>query len=619
MTKHSYQAAVSKVNLTRPLLAALMLAGITCVDSAQAAITLPVGTQLTINSGTLIGSSTCCTTGTSYFGMDQNGNSSIAPGEKTPITSRGNIPLGSAIVASGSHSGAINGTESPAFDIWGFFGNTGMDYLKTAATDTGGGLLDFSGWNVTWNGIAAIAMGTNAWQPGNCSALGCTGHTFVNGVAWLHGWDGVNGHAYTIDYAATVPLGDPSGFGGVQYYLHLVGVVNLPPFTLTDDAAGTTPGTPVTINVVANDTPAGYTIDASSITIVTNGTKGTAVANSNNTVTYTPTSTGTDTFTYRVTGNGGIVSSPATVTVTIATVVPPTANGDSSTTNGTTPDTISVLSNDTAGTNPISTSTVVISTAASHGTAVANGSGTVTYTANSGFAGIETFQYTVKDTAANTSNPATVSVTVHATQPSDATGTLSPGTTAVANGSTTGGGLTTTMVGTDSSLAQQCVGGCFDFQVTGVGAGASVNVVLPLTAAIPTGAVYRKLVGGAWQDFSSASGNAIASAAAISAGPVCPEPGSPSYTSGLSPGNQCIELTIVDNGPNDNSATSGTIMDPGGVGVKGAIVDTRGGSTGGCSLSSGQVSLTTDRGDWLLVLGFITWLGMIFRRRPRQA
>jgi hypothetical protein len=33
------------------------------------------------------------------------------------------------------------------------------------------------------------------------------------------------GSAYTLKYTATVPLGDPSGFGGVKYYLELHGCV----------------------------------------------------------------------------------------------------------------------------------------------------------------------------------------------------------------------------------------------------------------------------------------------------------------------------------------------------------------------------------------------------------
>ena len=69
-----------------------------------------------------------------------------------------------------------------------------------------------------------------------------------------------------------------------------------------NDAASTNEDTPVTLNVVANDTD---TIDPSlTVTGVTNGSNGTVVNNDNGTVTYTPNLnfSGTDTFTYTVDG-----------------------------------------------------------------------------------------------------------------------------------------------------------------------------------------------------------------------------------------------------------------------------------------------------------------------------
>jgi energy-converting hydrogenase Eha subunit G len=60
-------------------------------------------------------------------------------------------------------------------------------------------------------------MGAGAWGAG-----------FTNGVGNLT-WSGVYGTAYTLDYHATVPLGDASGFGGVAYALHLTGVATAAP------------------------------------------------------------------------------------------------------------------------------------------------------------------------------------------------------------------------------------------------------------------------------------------------------------------------------------------------------------------------------------------------------
>lgn len=619
------------MNTWKAALAALLLAGAsTYIDSAFAA-TLPNGSILNITAGAQNASGVWIN---SWFGMDMDSSQTIQTTERTPINygamsgggcvtgtlSVGSgIPIGSVITASGSHGNCIDGTESPAFDKWEFFGNTGMDYLSTAATDNGNGTLAWSGWTVTWNGIAAIPMNARAWQPSTCPTSGCTGWTFTDGAARFV-WNGVNGGAYTLDYTATVPAGDPSGFGNVKYYLRLTGTVTLPSYSLNNDAVVAKTGAAKTIDVLSNDSISSYSSPV--VTINTNGTLGTAVANADNTITYTPTTTGTDTFTYRVTANSGIDLGTATVTVTITSALPPTASADSATTSGTTAKTISVLSNDTAGDYAISTSTVAISTAASHGTATANSSGTVTYTATSGFSGTDTFQYTVKDTAGNTSNAASVTVTVQATNPASASGTLTPGTTATAAGGTpasTGGGLTTSNVGTDSALSQQCVGGCFDVKVTGLTSGGSVKIVLPLSTTIPANAVYRKLVSGTWQDFSTSGSNNIASAASISAG-VCPAAGSSSYTSGLTAGNDCLQLTIMDGGADDEDGlANGTVLDPGGVGVKGTSADLRTGSTGGCSISTNQnIDDMWKRGDWLLLLGFVAWLGMVIRRKQNR-
>ena len=94
----------------------------------------------------------------------------------------------------------------------------------TGSTEAG---LDMRGWNWPWNGVPSIPNGTGAWQPGNCADLGCAGYTFTDGIGRLQ-WDGIFGHAYTLDYTSTVPAGDPSGLGGIRFYTHLQGVVAVP-------------------------------------------------------------------------------------------------------------------------------------------------------------------------------------------------------------------------------------------------------------------------------------------------------------------------------------------------------------------------------------------------------
>ena len=208
----------------------------------------------------------------SYFGMDVNGSGTISKTERTAISMHDGVHMGVAQPASGTHSGAPFGaannyqatnfvqvgqtslyspiylagdgtdpnntttdtsqayvattTEVPGIDEpWNFFGGTGMHFTSSPIividndVNGDGGFtktLDFSGWGVTWNGIAAINMGSGNHSGGagdglatiTCSDVSCS-----------------QSSTFMLDYFAAVPLNDPSGFGGVQYALHLEGQV----------------------------------------------------------------------------------------------------------------------------------------------------------------------------------------------------------------------------------------------------------------------------------------------------------------------------------------------------------------------------------------------------------
>ncbi|MGH8491341.1 MAG: tandem-95 repeat protein [Gammaproteobacteria bacterium] len=92
--------------------------------------------------------------------------------------------------------------------------------------------------------------------------------------------------------------------------------VNVPPVA-NNDSAGTSVNTPVTINVVANDTDANGNLDPATVAIASNPTSGTVVNNADGTVTYTPNTgfSGTDSFTYNVKDTQNATSNTATVTV----------------------------------------------------------------------------------------------------------------------------------------------------------------------------------------------------------------------------------------------------------------------------------------------------------------
>lgn len=166
----------------------------------------------------------------SYFAMDTNGNAKIAATEKTALsTGSVGIVIGNTTTAGASHSGAPTAGDTGTIDApWGFFGNTGTDFNVVAITGSTTAGLNMSGWRVSWNGIPSINMGGGAWATGTGTGhTGATG-TFVSGVGNFT-WSGVYGTAYTLNYRATVPIGDPSGFGGVKYELHLEGIVTAAP------------------------------------------------------------------------------------------------------------------------------------------------------------------------------------------------------------------------------------------------------------------------------------------------------------------------------------------------------------------------------------------------------
>ncbi len=215
---------------------------------------------------------------------------------------------------------------------------------------------------------------------------------------------------------------------------------------------------------------------------------------------------------------------------------------------------------------------------------------------------------------------------------SASSGTLRVGATAfsknkssiVSGGSASGMLVTMSDIGTDdTAVSSTCAGGCFDFEVRGLSNGASTQVVIPLSAALPDYPVYRKFTPAtsSWQNFLYDDDNYLSSAAALSTDPItCPSAGSSSYTRGLTPGDFCLQLTMTDGGPNDADAfANGVLMDPGGIASSSEeimVADV----PNGCSMSTTPVN-PTERADWWLVAGFLgalAWLrGM--RRKGHAA
>ncbi|MFC1975980.1 Ig-like domain-containing protein, partial [Chloroflexota bacterium] len=182
-----------------------------------------------------------------------------------------------------------------------------------------------------------------------------------------------------------------------------------------DDTATTDNETPIVINLLGNDSdPDGDTLTLDSFT---DPAKGSVIDNGDGTVTYTPrdnnSGIGTFTFTYTISDGHGSTDA-ATVTVT---VTEPGANNspiavdDSATTAQDTAVTVDVVSND----SDLDGDTITVNSvgAASNGSVVNNGNGTVTYTPAAGFSGSDSFTYAISDGNGGTAT-ATVSVMVTA-------------------------------------------------------------------------------------------------------------------------------------------------------------------------------------------------------------
>lgn len=173
-----------------------------------------------------------------------------------------------------------------------------------------------------------------------------------------------------------------------------------------DDSAATSENTPVTISVLTNDT--GTSISVSSTGTASNGT---VVDNGDGTLTYTPDTNfvGIDSFTYTIM-DGQSAQDTATVTVTVTATAPVAdAVDDTVTTDTDQAVSIDVLANDTGSGLSISS----VGTP-SNGSVEDNGNGTITYTPNAGFEGVDVFSYTIID-ASNATDTASVTVSVGGT------------------------------------------------------------------------------------------------------------------------------------------------------------------------------------------------------------
>jgi uncharacterized repeat protein (TIGR01451 family) len=232
------------------------------------------------------------------------------------------------------------------------------------ANDLGSGLA-ITGVSSAASGVASIVPGGIRYQPNS-------------------GFSGIDTFSYTAE--------DASG----NEVIATVTIVVSP--VAVDDAITATASTPLTVQLVTNDS--GSALKVTSATAPANGT---VTVNADGSVTFTPHAgfSGYDTFHYTATDSSGNTAT-ATVTITVTPSAAPESRQIS--TGGTVR--ISLLRH-----NVGSGLAVTSVTQPANGTVVLSQDGTATYTANPGFRGLDAFSYTVTD-AAGLSVTSTVTIDV---------------------------------------------------------------------------------------------------------------------------------------------------------------------------------------------------------------
>jgi Ca2+-binding RTX toxin-like protein len=202
-------------------------------------------------------------------------------------------------------------------------------------------------------------------------------------------WNGTDNFTYTV-------ADGKGGFSVGQVTVTVTPVNDAP--VVANDTATTSTGSPVTINVLANDRdPENDTLSLSAVTLGANG----MVTIVGGQAVYTPRHgwTGTDSFTYTASdGKGG--ATVGRVNVTVAANAAPTVTNDTASLKNRLPVTLDVLANDR---DPNGDSLTLSAVTQGQKGSVAISNGTVSYRPNANATGTDSFTYTVSDGKGGTS------------------------------------------------------------------------------------------------------------------------------------------------------------------------------------------------------------------------
>ncbi|MDR4498059.1 MAG: alkaline phosphatase [Candidatus Scalindua sp.] len=130
-----------------------------------------------------------------------------------------------------------------------------------------------------------------------------------------------SGSALFANYATGVDTVRGAYLDNTDVFKVMDSVIGNAPPVASNDSAATTESSPVTINVINNNTDIDGIINPATVVLIRFPTNGNSVSNGDGTVTYSPDFgyTGQDTFTYKVQDDCGVNSNEATVTVTVNT------------------------------------------------------------------------------------------------------------------------------------------------------------------------------------------------------------------------------------------------------------------------------------------------------------
>jgi autotransporter-associated beta strand protein len=234
-------------------------------------------------------------------------------------------------VVTDNGDGTVTYTPDPNYNGDDGFSYTVQDSEGATATFTAGINVNPVNDNPTVaadNGAVVVDEGATAANSGTFADIDLDTVTLTASEGTIT-WAGTSSDTWTWSKATTdneathtVTITADDGHGGIATTTFTLTVNNLAP-TANADSASTPLATPVSGNVLTNDTDPAGANDPLIVTGFSQPANGTVVVAADGNFTYRPDSTfsGTDTFTYAISdGDGG--SATATVTITVGSAAP---------------------------------------------------------------------------------------------------------------------------------------------------------------------------------------------------------------------------------------------------------------------------------------------------------